>query len=95
MSTRPLASLLIVTASKPARCAEAGLVPWALSGIRTFVRFSPLSRKKAAATSRAASSPWAPAAGCRLTACSPAISASISCSSCRMASRPWSVLSSW
>ena len=36
-----------------------------------------------------------PAAGCRLTASSPAISASISCSSKRIASSPWSVLSSW
>ena len=34
-STRPRLSLLIVMASKPARWAEAGLVPCALSGINT------------------------------------------------------------
>ena len=34
-STSPRLSLLIVTASNPARWAEAGLVPWALSGIKT------------------------------------------------------------
>ena len=40
-----------------ARAALAGLVPCALSGMRTRERFSPLSRKYAAATSRAANSP--------------------------------------
>ena len=34
-STRPRALLLMVTASKPAMAALAGLVPWALSGMRT------------------------------------------------------------
>ena len=44
-STRPRASLLIVTASNPARCAEAGLVPWALSGIKHLRALLPWSRK--------------------------------------------------
>ena len=34
--------LLTLTASKPAMAALAGLVPWALSGMRTRERFSPL-----------------------------------------------------
>ena len=34
-----------LTASKPAMAALAGLVPWALSGIRMRVRLLPLSRK--------------------------------------------------
>ena len=39
MSTMPRALLLTVTVSKPAIVALAGFVPWALSGISTFVRF--------------------------------------------------------
>ena len=35
-STVPVGVLLTVTASKPAIAALAGLVPWALSGTRTF-----------------------------------------------------------
>ena len=44
-STMPQLLLLIVTASKPARWAEAGLVPWALSGTSTCVRVSSFARK--------------------------------------------------
>ena len=39
MSTKPSGVLLTVTKSKPAMLALAGLVPWALSGASTLVRF--------------------------------------------------------
>ena len=88
-STRPLAALLMVTVSKPARAAEAGLVPWAESGTSTLRRcVSPFSRKYFAATNSAVNSPCAPAAGCKLTAGSPEISARYSCMPYRSSSMP-------
>ena len=45
MSSVPVGSVFTVTVSKPAIVALAGLVPWALSGTSTLVRFSPRSRK--------------------------------------------------
>ena len=79
-STRPFSPLLMVTVSKPASAAEAGLVPCAESGASTLRRWvSPRSRKYAAATNNAVSSPCAPAAGCNDTAGSPEISERYSC----------------
>ena len=57
-----------MTASKPAMAALAGLVPWALSGMRTRVPMRlPLVAEIGGGDSRAVSSPWAPAAGCSET----------------------------
>ena len=71
------ACVFTVTVSKPAIVALAGFVPWALSGTSTLVRFSPRSRKYAAATQSAVSSPCAPAAGCSEHAGRPEISCQI------------------
>ena len=38
-STRPFSSDFTSTISRPQTAAEAGFVPWALSGTMTFVRF--------------------------------------------------------
>ena len=87
-STNPFAALGMVTVSKPAMLALAGLVPCALSGVSTTERVSPSSRKWAAATISAVSSPCAPAAGCSETPGKPLISARYCCSSnsiCRIA----------
>src|SRR5436305_1911867 len=51
--------------------AEAGLVPWAESGISTFVRLPPWAACQARISSSPVSSPWAPAAGWRVAAAVP------------------------
>ena len=68
MSTLPLASQAVTTTDSPAICALAGLVPWALAGIRQTLRLAcPLAAWKARIASSPAYSPWLPALGCRLT----------------------------
>ncbi len=42
-STPPSSAVSTFTTSKPAIVTVAGLVPWAVSGVSTFVRFSPRS----------------------------------------------------
>ena len=67
---------------KPAIDAVAGFVPWLLSGTRTSSRWpSPRSRWYARIIRIPVSSPWAPAAGCRVTARMPEISARAASSS--------------
>ena len=75
ISTRPSGVELTVTVLKPAIEAVAGLVPWAVSGIRTFERLLLRASCQARITSIPASSPWAPAAGCRVTRAKPETSA--------------------
>ena len=58
--------------SYPAKWADAGFVPWAVSGARTIRRFScPLSRKYARITLSDVHSPCAPAQGWSDTSASP------------------------
>ena len=77
------------TTFKPAMLVVAGLVPCAESGTRITSRcVSPRSYRYLRMISTPVSSPCAPAAGCSVTAAKPAISASISCSSCISAIAP-------
>ena len=74
-SVLPDASEGSSTSLKPAIAADAGLVPWALSGTSTSRRSpSPLARWYARAMSIPASSLSAPALGARLVAAMPDIS---------------------
>ena len=88
-STQPRASLGTVTTSNPARVTEAGLVPWAESGMTTLCRVSPLAPCQARMSRRPVSSPAAPAAGCKVAAAIPVISHSAASSSTRSSSQPW------
>ena len=94
MSTPPSGADGIVMVRKPAMVAVAGLVPWDESGTRTSSRSrSPRERWYARIMRIPVSSPWAPAAGWRVTASMPLISASIPSSSQRSCSVPWAVAS--
>ena len=88
-SSMPRSSEGTATARKPQSAAEAGLVPWAVSGMRILCRWLPRWRWQAWKMSMPVSSPWAPAAGCRLTASRPVILASMPCSSNSRRSAPW------
>ena len=89
-STLPCSSDANSTTSKPAMAAEAGLVPWALSGIATLVRVvSPLARWWARIINIPPNSPWAPAKVARLTAGRPVISPRNPCNLCRSSKAPW------
>ena len=79
-SMLPLESEGMVTTWNPAMAADAGLVPWALSGMATVVRWvSPRSSSAARIISMPQNSPWAPARGDRPTALVPVISARYPC----------------
>ena len=76
----------------PAMMAEAGLVPWAETGMMHTLRcLSPLAWWKARMVMRPAYSPLAPLLGCSDTASKPVISASCvdrSCSRARQTRQP-------
>ena len=94
-SRRPSDFDAMVTGFMPAITTEAGLVPWAESGMSTSMRSaSPLARWKARMASMPRNSPWAPAAGCRLQAAKPVISHKASWSNLRAQSNPWMSASS-
>lgn len=77
MSMLPWASQATATTRMPAITALAGLVPWALVGIRHTWRWpSPRLRCQARITIRPAYSPWEPAFGCRDTPAKPVIAPS-------------------
>ena len=84
----PRLSLRTVTVWNRHVAAVAGLVPCAESGIIILVRLSPLSAKYLLAIMTPSSSPWEPAAGCRLNASMPVISLRASCSSHMTSSAP-------
>ena len=88
-STQPRRSLGTVTTSKPPSVTDAGLVPWAESGMITLCRVCPLASNQARMSSSPVSSPAAPAAGCRVAAAMPVISHSAASSSTRSSSHPW------
>ena len=70
-------------------CDVAGLVPCAVSGTMTSVRFlSFCASKYARAAKMPVSSPCAPAAGCSVNAARPVISLSISCRLYKISSVP-------
>ena len=89
-SIAPSAAVGICVTVKPAIAAVAGLVPWALSGTNTRRRLSISPRCSSARRiiKIPASSPWAPAAGARLTCGSPVIAPSARCRSRRIRSVP-------
>src|SRR5258705_97324 len=62
-STWPLGLAGTSSTVKPAKAAVAGLVPWADSGTRMRLRFSPRAAIAARMASRPHNSPWAPALG--------------------------------
>ncbi len=61
-STRPCALAGKVSTVKPSAAAVAGLVPWADSGAKTFVRCSPRASNAALIAAMPQNSPCAPAA---------------------------------
>ena len=72
--------------------AVAGLVPCAESGTMTFVRaVSPRDSWYALISSMPVNSPWAPAAGCTVTASMPVISPSSAPAVWMTSSAPWTV----
>ena len=71
------------------------MVPWAVSGVRTFVRLSPRSSWYARVRSSPASSPCEPALGCSDRCGSPAISASARSRRHISSRAPWAYSSSW
>ena len=75
-SSEPSAAVGICVTAKPAIAAVAGFVPCAESGtrMRRRVSSSPRSSSARVIIRTPASSPWAPAAGARLTAGSPVAS---------------------
>ena len=75
--------------------ADAGLVPWAESGISTLVGWRPRESCQARISSRPVSSPAAPAAGCSVAAKVPVTSHRIRSRSARSASHPWIWSSGW
>ena len=78
----PFSSQATTTTVKPAVTALAGLVPWALTGMRQTSReVSPRRWCQARMTSNPAYSPWEPALGWRETAAKPVISPSQASSS--------------
>ena len=85
----------IETIEKPASAELAGFVPWAVSGIITFFLGLPLSLKYAAIISMPHNSPWAPAAGCSVTASIPLISPKKPSSSYMSRRAPWLSSSGW
>ena len=89
MSTQPRSSLGTVVTSYPPKVTDAGLVPWAESGMITRWRSWPLASWKARMSRSPVSSPAAPAAGCRVAAAMPVISHSASSSSTSSSSQPW------
>ena len=70
-STRPSGLLATVVTSNPASRTDAGLVPWAASGMTTRRRGSLRASWWARMISSPVSSPWAPAAGWKVAAASP------------------------
>ena len=93
-STPPSAADGMVIVRKPAIVAVAGFVPCEESGTRTSVRsMSPRDRWYARIIRIPVSSPWAPAAGWRVTAAMPLISASSASSSNSSSSVPWATAS--
>ena len=95
-STMPSASEATSTVSNPVTVAEAGLVPWAESGTMTFVLFvSPRLSCHALIIISPVCSPWAPAAGWRVTASMPVISASMALRSYMSLRAPWTVSTGW
>jgi len=79
----------------PAMAALAGFVPWAESGTITSVRGCPLRAWYALAISMPVNSPWAPAAGCRVTASMPEMAQRAFSSSRISRNAPWIESSSW
>ena len=66
---RPFSLDFTSTTSRPQTAAEAGFVPWALSGTMTLVRArSPRRMWYERMTIRPVSSPWAPAQGAKVKA---------------------------
>ena len=88
-STCPLSFDLTWTMSNPAMWALAGFVPCAESGMITFFLCSPLTSKYFLITIIPENSPWAPAAGCKLTACIPVIVFNASCKLYINFKAPW------
>ena len=77
------------TTSYPLSAAEAGLVPWAVSGRSTLRRGFPFDSWYARITMSPQSSPCAPAAGDRAVASRPAISESARSRFHMSSSAPW------
>ena len=93
-SMRPLGADFSSTVCMPASTALAGLVPCAESGTSTLRRFaSPREACQARIIIMPVSSPWAPAAGCKVTCGRPAISPSHCCRSKSRPSSPCAVSS--
>src|SRR5207249_2304401 len=82
-----------VVTSYPPRVTDAGLVPWAESGMITRRRVAPSPRSawNARMSNSPVSSPAAPAGGCNVAACMPVIAQSVSDSSTSSSSQPWMV----
>ena len=94
-STRPSGLLATVVTSNPASRTEAGLVPWAASGMTTRRRGSLRASWWARMISSPVSSPWAPAAGWKVAAASP-VSWHRACSRrASSSSAPWTCSAGW
>ena len=96
ISTKPSSVDLISIISKPATLADAGFVPWAESGTIILVLLvSPLCSWYAFIKAKPVSSPWAPAAGCKVILSIPDISHKAWSNSYINLSAPCTVSSGW